>query len=114
MPQTSSEICIFPQVIFFHIALPGKIIENIPKEDSDAIKKMNIPKRLMYTKITTMKQDLPMVVLMCIWEGLTTVLKKAGVKYRLEEDAKKIDIKILEENLRRENVRLMGILSRTV
>lgn len=81
------------------------IIENIPKEDSDAIKKMNIPKRLMYTKITTMKQDLPMVVLMCIWEGLTTVLKKAGVKYRLEEDAK--NVKPSEDFIRFKNCYLV-------
>lgn len=67
------------------------ILDNLPEEAQSAIKSMNVPKRLMYTKITTMKQDLPMVVLMCIWEGLTTVLKKAGIKYRLEENARNVN-----------------------
>jgi hypothetical protein len=64
------------------------IISHIPEADRIAIKKMQIPKRLMYTKITTMNQEIPMIVLMCIWEGLSTVLKKMGVKYRIEENAK--------------------------
>ena len=81
------------------------IINNIPKEDSEAIKKMNIPKRLMYTKITTMKQDLPMVVLMSIWEGLTAVLKKAGIKYHLEENVK--NIKSSEDFIRFKNCYLV-------
>ena len=81
------------------------ILDNIPKEDSDEIKKMNIPKRLMYTKITTMKQDLPMIVLMCIWEGLSTVLKKAGIKYRLEENIK--NIKTTEDFIRFKNCYLV-------
>ena len=81
------------------------IINNIPKEDSEAIKKMNIPKRLMYTKITTMKQDLPMVVLMSIWEGLTTVLKKAGIRYHLEENVK--NIKSSEDFIRFKNCYLV-------
>ena len=44
---------------------------------------MKVPKRLMYTKVTTMKQDIPIGVLMCVWEGLTTVLQKANIEYKL-------------------------------
>ena len=81
------------------------ILDNIPEESRTAIKSINVPKRLMYTKVTTMKQDLPMIILMCIWEGLSTVLKKAGIKYRLEENAR--DVKPTEDYIRFKNCYLV-------
>lgn len=81
------------------------IFDNIPEESMKAIKNINVPKRLMYTKITTMKQDLPIVILMCIWEGLSTVLKKAGIKYRLEENRK--NVKASEDFIRFKNCYLV-------
>lgn len=56
--------------------------------DDDAKKKYaslqrKVPKRVMYTDITTMKQSIPLAVLICIWEGLAKLLEKAEVDYRL-------------------------------
>lgn len=50
-----------------------------------------VPKRLVYTKITTMKQDVPMVIILCLWEGLSTVLKKAKVEFHLENTIRKLE-----------------------
>ena len=66
------------------------IIENLPDGAEEEIMKYPVPKRLMHTQITTMKQDQPMMVLMCLWEGLSTVLNKAQIKYRLETSRKNV------------------------
>ena len=44
-----------------------------------------VPKRVMYTEITTMKQGLPLAILICIWEGFVKLLEKAKIDYRLIE-----------------------------
>lgn len=45
----------------------------------------NVPKRVTYTAVTTMKQEIPMSVLICIWEGISSLLEKGEVKYRLQD-----------------------------
>lgn len=54
---------------------------------------MKVPKRVMYTEVTTMKQGIPMMILLCIWEGLSTVLEKAKVQYTLTEKLRGADLK---------------------
>lgn len=61
---------------------------------------MHAPKRVMYTSVTTMKQSIPMVVLLCIWEGLTSVLEKGHIKYRLVQDVKTMDIHTNEDYIK--------------
>lgn len=53
---------------------------------------MHTPKRVMHTSVTTMKQSIPMVILLSIWEGFTTVVEKAHVEYRLAEKIKAADL----------------------
>lgn len=53
---------------------------------------MHTPKRVMYTSVTTMKQSIPMVILLSIWEGFTSVVEKAHVEYRLAEQIRSTDI----------------------
>jgi hypothetical protein len=53
---------------------------------------MKIPKSLMHTRITTMKQEVPLSVLICIWEGLSSLLEKGKIKYRLVQELKKSDL----------------------
>lgn len=75
-------------------------------DDIEAIrKKISVPKRLMYTQVTTMKQDIPMAILLCLWEGLSTVLKKAKVEYRLADRPK--DLKTSEDYIRFANCYLI-------
>lgn len=66
------------------------IMDNLPEDDIKEIRKLNVPKRLMYTKVTTMKQDVPIGILMCLWEGLSTVLRKGKIKFRLESSRRSI------------------------
>lgn len=72
----------------------------------DAIRrKITIPKRLTYTKVKTMKQDIPLGILACLWEGLTEVLKKAKIKYRLSDKLK--DLQTTEDYIRFANCYLI-------
>lgn len=79
----------------FNRSISDIILENTSEESKDGMNLLNVPKRLMYTQITTMKQDQPMAILMCLWEGLSKVLEKAGIKYRLVN--KKKDVKSNED-----------------
>lgn len=47
-------------------------------------KSIKAPKRLMYTKVVVMEKEISVALLLCFWEGLTEVLKKANVEYRIE------------------------------
>lgn len=47
--------------------------------------KTKAPVRLMYARVTVMNKPIAMGILTGFWEGFDTVLKKAKVKYRLEE-----------------------------
>ena len=81
------------------------IVDTLDPEDAKVFQSLhlNVPKRLMYTKTTTMKQDIPMSVLICIWEGLSSLLKKAGVEYRIVDNVRSADINPGEDFLRFKN-----------
>ena len=81
------------------------IFTNLDPDIEEVRKKINVPKRLMYTQVTTMKQDIPMGILLCIWEGLSTVLKKAKIQYRLENRIK--DLKTNEDYIKFANCYLI-------
>ena len=61
------------------------ILDHVDPEHADAIKGIHAPKRLMYVKVKVMDQDITVISLLCLWEGLTTVLKKMNVKYELSD-----------------------------
>lgn len=46
---------------------------------------VNPPKRLMYTRVKVMQQFMAVGLLLGFWEGLSSILKKANVKYRLQD-----------------------------
>ena len=56
------------------------------------LKSIKIPKRLMYSKVTIMAKDIAIMPLMCLWEGLTTVLQKSKIEYKLVQKASDIGI----------------------
>lgn len=70
------------------------ILDSVPADYTKKFSslQMHTPKRVMYTSVTTMKQSIPMVVLLCIWEGLSSVLEKGHIEYRLAEKLSSSDI----------------------
>lgn len=81
------------------------IVESLEPDEQEKIKEVKVPKRLMYTNITTMEQNCPLVIILCLWEGLSTVLKKAGIKYRLASTIR--DKKLNEDSIRFKNCYLI-------
>ena len=64
------------------------IIYNAFSEDEKkAYTRIKAPKRQMYAKVRTMEQDVPVVILLSYWVGLTEVLKRANIKYTLSDKA---------------------------
>lgn len=85
------------------------IIETLSSEDRAKYTtlQMKVPKRLMYTKVTTMKQNIPIGVLLCVWEGLSSVLKKGKVEYRLVDRLRGSDIPPNSDFIRFKNCYLL-------
>lgn len=59
------------------------LIESLPENMKLEYHKISQPKRLIYAKGTIMAQEIPMMALICFWEGFTTVLNKMNLKYEL-------------------------------
>ena len=71
------------------------IIESMNEDIQNEYMRIKSGKRLMYSSAKTMAQAIPLITLLSTWEGLTTVLKKMKVKYRLSENLPK-DLKMNE------------------
>lgn len=61
------------------------ILDCLPEEYSNNFGSVKAPKRLMFTKVRIMKQFVNVGMLLGFWEGLTSLLKKMNVEYRLED-----------------------------
>ena len=61
------------------------IINALPQDFSSDFNSSKPPKRLMYTKVRIMKQFVSVGMLLGLWEGLSTLLKKLKVEYRVED-----------------------------
>ena len=59
------------------------IIRNLPEDIQREYLSARAQKRLMYVSVTTMKKAIPIVLLLCFWEGIEQVMEKAGITYRL-------------------------------
>lgn len=81
------------------------IIDSLNEEEKELLRTIKVPKRLMYTMITTMKQDCPLSVILCLWEGLSRVMKKAEIKYRISANTR--DMKTNEDFIRFKNCYLI-------
>ncbi len=66
------------------------ILESVNSELLDAYNSAKSPKRLMYAKVKVMDQFVSVGLLLGFWEGLTSILKKGKVKYRLEDNKPEI------------------------
>ena len=63
------------------------IFNSFTEEEKKLYTRIKAPKRQMYAKVRTMEQDVPVVVLLSYWVGLSEVLKRAKVKYTLSDKA---------------------------
>lgn len=57
------------------------IVDSMPDDVKDAYQKTNTGKRLLFNTATIMAQTIPLISLIAYWEGLGTVMKKAGINY---------------------------------
>lgn len=65
------------------------ILDHVDPELKEKFEGIKAPRRLMYTKVKVMEQFIAVIMLLCFWEGLTTVLKKMGLTYELLENPPK-------------------------
>lgn len=61
------------------------IMEALPEDVQNKYHKIAGTKRLMYAEVTVMSQAIPIMMLICFWEGLTKVMKKLNVKFELSD-----------------------------
>jgi hypothetical protein len=61
------------------------ILDNLPKDIVDGYNSIKAPNKLMYTRAKVMSQFISVGLLLGFWEGLTSILTKGKVKYRLED-----------------------------
>lgn len=60
------------------------IINSLPENLVTDFGSVKAPKRLMFGKVRIMKQFVSVGMLLGMWEGLSTVMKKLNIEYRLE------------------------------
>ena len=61
------------------------ILDNISEDLASQYGLTKAPKRLMYTKVRIMKQFVTVGMLLGLWEGFSSLLKKLKVEYRVED-----------------------------
>ena len=61
------------------------ILNALSDEEKHIYDSTRAPKRLMYTRAKVLEQYVAVGLLLGFWEGLTSLLKKGKVKYRLED-----------------------------
>ena len=61
------------------------LISSAPEEVKSEYNRIKFPKRLMTARVKTMEQLITVIMLIGYWEGLSTVLKKINLDYRLTE-----------------------------
>lgn len=62
------------------------IVNTLPEEYKTRFGSIKSPKRLMFTKVRIMKQFVNVGMLLGFWEGLSTLIKKIGLKYILVDN----------------------------
>lgn len=65
------------------------IFDIVPENYKTEFLSITSPKRLMYTKVTVMAQPISTALLLGFWEGLSNILTRANVNYRIEKEKPK-------------------------
>ena len=61
------------------------IIENSSEKAKQDFHSVRSGKRLMYAEVTTMKKNVPVIIILSFWEGFSNILKKLDINYRLTD-----------------------------
>lgn len=65
------------------------ILSHLPDKIQQQYSVIHAPKRLMYAKVKVMDQFMPVILLIGLWEGLSEVMKKSGIKYEIVDNIPK-------------------------
>lgn len=65
-------------------SITGVIMHALPEHLYNEYGRIKSPKRLMLAKVRVMKQTVTVGMLLCFWEGMSKVLEKMKVEYRIE------------------------------
>lgn len=65
------------------------IVDSLPEDLSEEYASTKSPKKLMFAKVRLMAQFINVGMLLGMWEGISTILKKMKVEYRLEDKVAK-------------------------
>lgn len=75
------------------------IYESLSDEEKALYESIRAPKRLMYTRVKVMQQFMAVGLLLGFWEGLSSLLKKADIKYNIVDSISKMSMKPTEDYL---------------
>lgn len=67
-------------------SLSDLIVSELSDEARTVFNKTRSTKRLMYSTATIMSQAIPLIVLLMFWDGLSSVIRKMGIKYRFSKN----------------------------
>ena len=65
------------------------MLESVSKDIQDAYSHLSPPKRLMYANVVVMKHAIPVMILIGFWEGISTIFKKIGLEYTIQNSKPK-------------------------
>ena len=65
------------------------IVSSLPQNIINQFDMVSAPKRLVYTSIRIMSKDVYTGMLLGLWEGISSIMKRMNIKYRLEKKAPK-------------------------
>lgn len=67
------------------------IVENSSKEFVEKYNETKVGKKFMYSRSKVMRREIPTVLLICFYEGISTVLKKANIKHYFSDTRVRIN-----------------------
>lgn len=75
--------------------LPDYIISELVKVDTslqDELERVNVPKKYVYSRVSVLSKRFPLVLLLAFKDGLSTVIKKAGIKHEFSEKRRRLSL----------------------
>ena len=67
------------------------IVEHAPSNFVERYNETKVGKKFMYSRVKVMRREIPLVLLICFYEGISTVLKKANIKHYFSDTRVRID-----------------------
>lgn len=67
------------------------ILEHAPKQFVEDFDVTSVGKKFMYTRVKVMRREIPLALLVCFYEGISTVLKKANIKHYFSDTRPRVN-----------------------